>query len=61
MEMGAIIIFLVGVIAFLAYRKGKKKAETDFIEEIVKSNEDRKAIRNMSDSELDDELRNHWK
>lgn len=61
MEMGAIIILLVGVIAFLAYKHGKKDEEKDFIEGVVKSNEDRKDIRNMSDSELDDELRDYWK
>lgn len=61
MEMGAIIIFLVGLIAFLAYRHGKKDEERDFIEGIVKSNEDRKTIRNMSDGELDSELRDYWK
>lgn len=61
MEMGVIITVLVGIIALIAYKRGKDKAETDFLEEIVKSNEDRKTIRNMSDSELDDELRNYWK
>lgn len=60
MEAWAIIILLVGVIAFLAYRHGKKDTEKDFIEGIVKSNEDRKDIRNMSDSDLDDELRDYW-
>lgn len=61
MEVWAIVLVLVGVIALISYKRGKGKAEKDFLEEIVKSNEDRKTIRNMSDRELDDELRDYWK
>lgn len=61
MEMGAIIIFLVGLVAFLAYRHGKGKAEKGVLEGEVQANEQRKVIRSMSDSELDDELRDYWK
>jgi len=61
MEMVAIILFLVGLVAFLSYTKGKEKIEREELEEEVESNENRKAIRNMSDDELDDELSNYWK
>lgn len=60
MEMGAIIIVLVGVIALLAYRRGKISAKVEVLKNEVESNRNRQAISNMSDSELDDELRKYW-
>lgn len=60
MELVAIILALIGVVAFLAYKKGKGAVEKEVLESEIKSNEHRKAIRNMSDSDLDDELSKYW-
>lgn len=61
MEMGAIVIFLVGVVALLMYRSGSRSAQREELKGEIQTNEQRKRIRNMSDSELDDELSKHWK
>lgn len=61
MELGVIVLVLVGVIALLAYRKGVQKVEREVLEDEVESNQQRNTIRNMSDSELDDKLSKYWK
>ena len=61
MDMVAIILCLVGLVAFLAYSKGKGKVKKEVLEGEVEANEHRKRIRNMSDTELDDELSDYWK
>lgn len=60
MEIMAIILFLVGLIAFLAYKRGKQEAIEGALRDEIQANEQRKDIRNMSDSELDDRLRDYW-
>ncbi len=57
----AIILFLVGLIAFLAYKRGKQEAIEGALRDEIQANEQRKDIRNMSDSELDDKLSDYWK
>ena len=61
MEIMAIILFLVGLIAFLAYKRGKQEAIEGALRDEIQANEQRNDIRNMSDSELDDKLSGHWK
>lgn len=61
MEIGAIILGLVGIIALLAYKKAKSDVEKERLKDEVESNRNRQAISNMSDDELDDELRDYWK
>lgn len=61
MELMAIILFLVGLIAFLAYKRGKQEAIEGALRDEIQANEQRKDIRNMSDSELDDKLSDYWK
>ncbi len=61
MEIMAIILFLVGLIAFLAYKRGKQEAIEGALRDEIQANEQRKDIRNMSDSELDDKLSDYWK
>ena len=61
MEMGAIVLLLVGVVALLMYRSGRRSVQREELKGEVQTNEQRKRIRNMSDSELDDELSEHWK
>lgn len=60
METSAIILFLVVLVAFLSYKRGKDSGTKKALEREVESNADRKIIRNMSDSDLDDELRDYW-
>lgn len=57
----AIILFLVGLIAFLAYKRGKQEAIEEVLRDEIQATEQRNDIRNMSDSELDDKLSDHWK
>lgn len=57
----AIILFLVGLIAFLAYKRGKQEAIEGALRDEIQANEQRKDIRNMPDSELDDKLSDYWK
>lgn len=61
MEIMAIILFLVGLIAFLAYKRGKQEAIEGALRDEIQANEQRKDIRNMPDSELDDKLSDYWK
>ena len=61
METVAITLFLVGLIAFLAYKRGKQEAIEEVLRDEIQANEQRNDIRNMSDSELDDKLSGHWK
>ena len=60
MEMGLIILALVGVIALLAYRRGRQTKENEVLEDEVQSNRERRRISSLSDDELDDELHKHW-
>lgn len=60
MELGAIILILVGVVAFFAYRKGKQAKEVEVLEDEIKSNKERRRIANLSNDNLDDELREYW-
>lgn len=60
MEAGAIIIALVGIVALLAYRKGKNEREREALRNEIESNRNRQVISDMSDDELDDELRKYW-
>lgn len=61
MWMSSIIVLLVGVIVYLAYKRGEQDKETEVLESEVEANKERNAIRSMSDDELDDELSDHWK
>jgi hypothetical protein len=61
MEMGVIILMLVGVVALLSYKRGKQAKENEVLRDEVESNKERRRISNLSDSELDDELYKHWK
>lgn len=60
MEMGLIILALVGVIALLAYRRGRQTKENEVLEDEVQSNRERRRISSLSDDDLDDELHKHW-
>ena len=60
MEAGAIIIALVGIVALLAYRKGKNDKEREALRNEIESNRNRQVISDMSDDDLDDELRDYW-
>ena len=60
MEAGAIIIALVGIVALLAYRKGKNEREREALRNEIESNRNRQVISDMSDDDLDDELRDYW-
>ena len=60
MEMGLIMLALVGVIALLAYRRGRQTKENEVLEDEVQSNRERRRISSLSDDDLDDELHKHW-
>lgn len=60
MEGVVIILCLVGVVAFLSYKRGKGNAKREELEHQVQAHQQRDSIRAMSDSELDDKLSNYW-
>ena len=60
MEMGLIILALVGVIVLFSYRRGRSSVKETLMKEEAIANERRKEIRNLSDHDLDDKLRKYW-
>ena len=60
MELGVIIILLVGVVALLAHNRGKLSEQKERLEDEVEATKDRNDIRALDDGELDDELRKYW-
>ena len=60
MWSGFTILALVGMVAYLAYRKGRQAKEVEVLEDEIESNKERRRIANLTDSNLDDELREHW-
>lgn len=60
MEIGAVLLFLVGLVTWLAYKRGGDDKHIDELEEEVINADKRKDIRNLSDGDLDDRLREHW-
>ena len=60
MELGVIILLLVGVVALLAHNRGKLSEQKERLEDEVEATKDRNDIRALDDGELDDELRKYW-
>lgn len=60
MELGVIILLLVGVVALLAHNRGKLYEQKERLEDDVEATKDRNDIRALDDDELDDELRKYW-
>lgn len=61
MELTIVLLLLIGLVAWLAYRDGKSYVEKGVLKEEVENAKDRKAISDMDDDELDSELRKYWK
>jgi len=56
----AIVVALASIIALLSYKRGRGSKEIEVLEDEIQSNKERRRIANLSDSNLDDELRDHW-
>lgn len=56
----AVVVVLAGIIALLSYKRGRGSKEIEVLEDEIQSNKERRRIANLSDSNLDDELRDHW-
>lgn len=60
MEVWAIILSLVGIVALLAHKRGQRDKDIERLNNEVESQKNRRDISDMSDDELDDELRKYW-
>lgn len=60
MELVAVLLFLIGLVAWLAYKRGGDNKHIDAVEEEVENVMARKDISDLSDAKLDDRLRKYW-